>query len=374
MINIGAKNLSPVRNKEKIKMKKKIRIALIGSGGIAHSHLTGIDEYENAEVVIACDVNEEAAKKFAEKHGIENYTTDIDAVMADKAIDAVTIATPPAFHAPIALKALKAGKHVHTDKPFAMNAQEAEEVVNLAKEKGLIFMVGMNQRYTSEGQTAKQIVEAGTLGEVYHAKALWKRRNFIPGGVGGWFHNKKIAGGGAMLDIGVHLLDLCMYVIDNFKPVSVSGAVYTKFGPYGGLKPASTSEMVEPEFSVDDYSFALIKMENGSTIQLEATWAEFMEQKEYSNIELKGTDAGMNLRPMKLFKCGSEEGSYEIIEPKPFEGEGNIKKGRTYNWLEAIEGKAEVLCKPEQSLAIQKIIDAIYESSKTGREVIIDWS
>jgi len=354
-------------------MKKKIRIALIGSGGIAHSHLGGINEYKNAEVVIACDVNEEAAKKFAEKHDIKDYTTDIDAVMADKTIDAVTIATPPAFHAPIALKALKAGKHVHTDKPFAMNAQEAEEVVNLAKEKGLIFMVGMNQRYTSEGQTAKRIVEKGTLGEIYHAKALWKRRDLIPGGAGGWFHNKNIAGGGAMLDIGVHLLDLCMYVIDNFRPVSVSGAVYTKFGQYGGLKTTSKAAMVEPEFSVDDYSFALIKMENGSTIQLEATWAEFMEQKEYSNIELKGTDAGLNLRPMKLFKCG-KDGSYNVIEPASFEGKGNIKKGRTYNWLEAIDGKAEVLCKPEQSLAIQKIIDAIYESSKTGREVIIDWA
>lgn len=359
--------------KENKKMKKKkIRVALIGAGGIANSHMVDLKKYKNAEVVVACDVNEESARKFAAKHDIKVYTTDLDAVMADKTIDAVTIATPTAFHAPIALKALKAGKHVHTDKPFAMNAQEAEEVVNLAKEKGLVFMVGMNQRYTSEGQTAKKIVEKGTLGEIYHAKALWKRRNFIPGGAGGWFHNKDIAGGGAMLDIGVHLLDLCMYVIDNFKPVSVSGAVYTKFGQYGGLKTTSKAKMVEPEFSVDDYSFALIKMENGSTIQLEATWAEFMEQKEYSNIELKGTDGGLNLRPMKLFKC-AKDGSYQIIEPAPFAGKGNINKGRLYNWLEAIEGKTEVLCKPEQSLAIQKIIDAIYESSKTGREVIIDW-
>src|SRR5262249_49032881 len=154
---------------------------------------------------------EARAKKIADKYGAQAYASAKE-LFADRSIDAVYIATPNKFHVPLAKEALQAGKHVILEKPFAMNAVEAAEAIATAKAAGKVLTVGMNQRFTADSQKIKHLVEQGVLGEIYHAKASWMRRAGIPK-LGTWFGNHEMSGGGCLYDIGVHMLDLCLYTL-----------------------------------------------------------------------------------------------------------------------------------------------------------------
>ena len=198
------------------------------------------------------------------------------------------------------------------------------------------------------------------------------RRAGIPK-MGTWFCRKDQSGGGCLLDIGVHVIDLALYMMDNFDPVSVSGAVYTNFGNRGigeGGWGESDPDPNPAPFDVDDMATAQIKLRNGATLELNVAWACHEREPRY-NIELFGTDAGATINPTALFRDSAVEGEYEIVEPQGVPM--RVSHGeRSVNWIDAILGKAEQECKLEQSLAVQKIIDAIYESSSSGREVRID--
>jgi predicted dehydrogenase len=249
-----------------------------------------------------------------------------------------------------------------------MNAQEATRVVQEAKKARKVFMLGMNQRFPKEAQTIRVIAGRGDLGDIYHAKAYWMRRTGTPK-FGTWFCRKDMAGGGCMLDIGVHILDLCLYLMDNWQPVSVSGATYTKFGNRGlGEGGWGMSDRGKLVFDVDDFATALIKFRNGATLQLDASWALHQETRGQHNVELFGTEAGASVFPAKVFRFGKKIGEYEVVEPQ------NVKIpyphcNRFVNWIDVILGKDEPMATPVQSLTVQKVLDAIYKSSETGKEV-----
>ncbi len=346
-----------------------IKIAILGAGAIAPSHCIGIKAHEAAELVAVADSNRGRAEALAAQFNIPRIYDSVDEALSDNSIDAVSIALPTFLHAPTAAAALKAGKHVHSDKPFAMNQSEAMEVVAAAEAAGKLMTVGMNQRFTPEAQNIKACIERGELGEIYFAKAFWTRRSGIPS-FGTWFGDKKRSGGGALLDIGVHELDLCLSLLDNFKPLAVSGFSYTKLGNRGlGEGGWGNSEKGERIFDVDDLSGALIRLEGGATVQLEAAWARHQEARDHHNVELFGTEGGATVHPARVFRF--DDGGYRIIEPVAKELQ-YPHCNRFQNWIDAILGKAEVECKLEQSLAVQRIIDAIYESAASGREVRLD--
>jgi len=345
-----------------------LRVGVIGAGAISPNHCKSVLSYPGAELVAVADSHEGRAREVAEEHKIPRCYATVDAIIADRDLDAVTVALPTYLHARAAIAAFEAGKHVMLDKPFAMSTAEAMRVVEAANKAGKVLAVGMNQRFRRESQTVRTLVERGELGAIYFAKAYWCRRSGIPR-LGTWYGDKKRSGGGSLLDIGVHMLDLCLSLLGNFRPQAVSGAVYTRFGNRGlGEGTWGKSDREKIDFTSDDLAAALIKLEGGVTVALETSWARHQEPANANDVELFGADAGARVYPPKLFRYAKRPGEYEVVEPQGVPVR-YAHCDRIHNWLDAILGKDSLECKPEQSLAVQKILDGIYQSAESGREV-----
>jgi predicted dehydrogenase len=348
-----------------------VRFGFIGAGQIAYYAAEAVLRHPDARLVAIQDLHVERLKSLQKKHTLEFAHETVEELLANKSVDAVYIAVPNKFHIPLAIQALEAGKHVILEKPFAMNAAEAEQAIAKAKAAGLVLNVGMNQRFTADSQKIKQLVEEGALGDIYHAKAYWMRRSGIPK-LGTWFGSKAVAGGGSLYDIGVHMLDLCLYTIDNFKPVSVVGATYTKFGNRGlGEGGWGLSDASETTFDVDDFASAFIRFANGATVTLDTSWACHQAASNRDNVEIFGTEGGATVRPARLFRAGAgPSSSYEIID----ELKVALKmphQERFHNFINHLRGEEELCVTTHQALVVQKILDGIAESSRTGKEVRI---
>lgn len=349
-------------------MKKKdtFNVAVIGAGAIGVDHIRSFQQHPAASVIALAEVSPARGREAADQFNIPELVTDYRRLLRRTDIDVVSIALPNYLHAPVALAALRAGKHVMVDKPMATNARDAAKLVAAAKQKKLLLMVGQNNRFTPEVQTAKQLVTAGTLGEVYHAKTAWSRRSGIPR-IGSWFTRKKFAGGGCTYDIGVHALDRCLYLLGEFEAAAVSGQTYRQFGPRGRGDGSWGKSEIDPAkpFDVDDLSVALIKLRSGRTVLLEASWAAHQPQPDFNGTQLFGTEAGLLLPPLQLFRAGPTGYVTELVTTRT----DLVHPNRMVHFIDCVLGKAEPYVKPAESLAVQRILDAIYLSAKTGREV-----
>ena len=351
-----------------MRRKSPLNVAVVGAGAIGLNHIQSFQAHPSARVVALAETSPERGQEAASKFGIPDVYKDYTDLLTRADIDIISIALPNYLHASVGLDALRAGKHLMIDKPMATNAADAAKVIALAKRKKLHLMVGQNQRFTPETQTIKRLVDKGRLGEVYHAKARWMRRSGIPK-IGTWFTQKPLAGGGCTYDIGVHALDLALHLVDDFEPASVSGQTYTKFGNRGlgeGGWGKSERDPSKP-FDVDDMSMALIKMKSGRTVLLEATWAAHQPMNDEHSVQLFGTDGGATTNPAQFYR--KTKTGYVVEELQT--SASILTDNRMANFVDVVLGKAEPYVKPEQSLAVQKILDAIYKSSETGREVRI---
>jgi predicted dehydrogenase len=346
-----------------------VRFGFIGAGQIAHYAAEAVLRHPHAKLVAIQDPHLERRSTLQKKHALEHAHEAVEELLANQNVDAVYIAVPNKFHVPLAIQALEAGRHVILEKPFAMNASEAEAAINVARKAGLVLNLGMNQRFSADSQKIKQLVEDGVLGEIYHAKAIWRRRTGIPK-LGTWFGNKEIAGGGALYDIGVHMLDLCLWTINNFEPVSVVGATYTKFGNRGlGEGGWGLSDRVETKFDVDDFASAFLRFANGATVTLDTTWACHQGAGTIENVEVFGTEGGATLRPAKLFRGGrGGPSAYEIVDDLQVKLKMPHQE-RFHNFINHLRGEEELCVTPHQALVVQKILDGIAESNRTGKEV-----
>jgi len=351
-------------------MTAELRFGVLGAGQISRIGCQELKLHPLARVVAASDPHpERLAELAASLNGLRTFS-DNRALLDDPDVDAVFIATPNAFHAPLALAALAAGKHVIVEKPFATNANEARAVVELAARVGKVLSVGMNQRFRPDAQRVRELVRAGKLGHVYHGKAFWFRRAGIPK-LGTWFGKKSLAGGGALYDVGVHLLDLALFVMDRFEPVSVSGQTYRNFGHRGiGEGNWGLSDREHPEFDVDDGATALVRFADGATLTLDVSWAIHQKEADRMNVVVHGTEAGAGCYPGELYRFGAEPGAYETSTlaetPLPYP-----HANRFHNFIGAVRGTEPLCVLPAEALAVQRILDAIYESSRLGREVML---
>ncbi len=337
----------------------KVRMGVIGVG-MGRVFLRGLQNHPNAQVVAICDINEDRAKQIASEYNVPKIYKDYQDLLNDSEINAVGISTPNYLHAPMAIAAFEAGKHVLCEKPMATNAKEGEAMVQAAKKANKIFMMGFNNRFRGDTQLLKKYIENGDLGEIYYAKTGWIRRDGIPG-LGGWFTTKSQSGGGPLIDIGVHVLDLTLWLIGNPRPVSVMGCAYAKFGP---KKAAETGK----SYDVEDLAAGFIKLENGASLFLEASWAQYIEHDTFYST-ICGTEGGANLEPFKIFK--TINGAHADITPHFRQVNGHDREVQHFAEC-LLEGK-EPLATGEHGLHIMKILDAIYESTETGKSVDITW-
>ncbi len=348
--------------------KSSFNVAVLGAGAIGLDHIGSFKSHPDVKVAAVADTSSERARDAAAHYGIPLVTADYRELLARDDIDIVSIALPNYLHAPVALEALQAGKHVMLDKPMATNARDAAKLVATAKRRGLLLMVGQNNRFSPDVQTLKQLVLKGVLGDVYHAKTAWTRRSGIPR-IGSWFTQKKFAGGGSTYDIGVHALDRCLYLMGEFDAAAVSGQTYSKFGARGLGEGAWGKSEIDPKrpFDVEDVSVALIKLRSGRTVLLETSWAGHQPVADFNGTQLYGTEAGALMPNLTLFrKTENGYSSESVVTTTTL-----VNPNRMSHFVDCLLGKAEPYVKPAESLAVQKILDAIYQSSQTGREVRI---
>jgi predicted dehydrogenase len=354
---------------------KTFRVAFIGAGTIVQrAHIPGFKALPNVEPVAICDVNAERVAAVAAEHGIPAGYTDYEVMLREVKPDITVIATPNVFHKPMTLAALNAGSNVLCEKPLALTYEDAKEMLETAAAKGLILNVGTHYRYTPTTRAAKAHVDGGFLGEVYAARAVWQRRSGIPG-FGGWFTNKGLAGGGALLDIGIHALDRALYLMGYPKPVSVSGASFAKFGPRGVGLGGWGNETVEPianaKFDVDDLAWAFIRFENGAVMQFQVSWAANMPEE--SCAQLFGTDGGMLVtnNDLKLYKLmNGQEVNIDAVVP------GGYPSSYGYlmeQFIKRLNGDDSApIMTPEQALIAVQIVDGVMRSAASGQEVRFD--
>jgi predicted dehydrogenase len=277
-------------------------------------------------------------------------------MLKEAGIDAVSVCLPNFLHAPVSLDALRAGLHVICEKPPGMNAREARRMAAAAKAGGLTLQYALSQRFGGAARLAKDYIDKGELGEIYYGRAVYHRRRGIPLGTQSWFVNKKLSGGGALIDIGVHALDCAWWLMGTPRPVSVSGNTYQKFGhvvPKGA------------KFDVDDSGFGLIKFDNGAILVLECSWA--LNLPGNNAIQVAGTKGGAELNPMKIYM--ERDGIQLDVSPEV--PGADAFAGQTGHFIECIQKKKTPLMSGEQGVQLMQMLDAIYKSASSGKEVRI---
>lgn len=344
-----------------------LRFGLIGAGGIAEYTAREIGSHPYARITAIADPSATRAQTLADRFGAESLP-DARALLDRKDVDAVYIAVPNRLHAPLAQQALAAGKHVLLEKPFALTAAEAEATIAAAVGAGKTLMLGMNQRFDPAVQRARALAAAGALGPVYHARAYWRRRAGIPR-IGSWFTDRSQAGGGALLDIGVHVLDATLHILGNFRAVSVSGATFTRFGDRGlGDGSWGRSERASDRFDVDDFATAMLRMDDGTIIQLEAAWALHQPEEDERVIDLAGELAGLSVFSNRLYQVQAGQ-RLVTTEGVPDGALAFPHCSRVHHFVNVLQGRERPNVDLAETLAVQRILDAIYRSAASGREV-----
>ncbi len=357
----------------------KLKIGIIGCGGIAFGkHMPSLKKLSNAEMVAFCDIIPEKAEKAAKEFGIANAKvyTDYKDLLKDLSIDVVHVCTPNREHSFITVDSLEAGKHVMCEKPMAKTYAEAKEMLDAAKRTGKKLSIGYQNRYNPEAQYLKKCCENGELGEIYFAKAHALRRRAVP--TWGVFLNEEEQGGGPLIDIGTHALDLALWMMDNYKPKMVAGSSYRKLADQ--TETANAFGDWDPkEYTVEDSAFGFIKMENGATIFLESSWALNTLDVKEAKCSLCGTLGGADMEG-GLRINGIKNNKQYVEIPDLSAGGVAFYEGGTASpadleakyWIESIINDTDPLVLPEQAIVITQILEAIYKSAKTGTPVYFD--
>jgi predicted dehydrogenase len=349
-----------------MKQRTIFNVAVIGAGAIGQDHIASFQQHPSARVIALVETDPGRGRAAAAAYKIPDLCTDYRDVLRRADVHVVSIALPNYLHAPIALEALKAGKHVMLDKPMATDARDAARLAAEARRRRRLLMVGQNQRFTPAVQTLRQLVERGVLGEVYHARTQWLRRTGIPR-IGSWFTQRKFAGGGCTYDIGAHVLDQTLYLMGEFTAATVSGQTFAKFGPRGLGNGSWGCSEIDPRkiFDVEDVSVAFIRLRSGRTVQLETSWAGHQAESDLNGTQLYGTDAGATTNPLQLFHPSRRGYCVESIDPLP----PRVNPNRMVHFINVLLGREELHVPPAQSVWVQRILGAIYRSAATGREV-----
>lgn len=348
---------------------KRIKIGVIGLGSISDYHIRAYKAMPNVEVIALCTRNEASLAKAAKKYSVTKTYTDYDEMLKLSDLDGVSICTINKEHAKVAIGALNAGKHVLCEKPMALNAKEALAMEEAAIAAGKVLMIGFTRRFSREAEMLKSFMDEGQLGNIYYAKANYLRRAGFPGG---WFGSKELAGGGPLIDLGVHLIDLVRYLTNKPKAVRVTAVTYDQLGSRSNIVDKGGYKSVDPRntiYDVEDLAVALITFDNGMTLNLETSFSLNLKE-DRQKVELFGNRGGakldstlevyteLNNRLVDILPVGQKQLSFDELFQKEIA-----------HFIEAINKGKDVLETAKDGIEVMKIIDAIYLSAATGKEV-----
>lgn len=343
----------------------RLRVGVIGLGMGRH-HIAGYQTHPQAEVVAIADLDELRLKEIGDQYGVSRRYRSAEEMLRAEKLDIVSVATPNKFHAPLTIAALEAGCHVLCEKPMAMNASEARQMLEAAKRTGRRLMINFSYRFNEQSIALKRQVEAGVLGEVYFARTVWHRRRGFPH-FGGWFGQKALSGGGPLIDLGVHRLDLALWLMGYPKPVWVTGSTYNYIGSALAAERGCT-------FDVEDLAAGFITFENGASLVIEASWGANIREREFMETRLYGTKGGLvqhNIEETYKFEAElylERDGSQFDTKLHPV---SQPPRNAMYHFVEAIVKGEPHTATGEEGLIVMEILDAIYQSAALRQPVRI---
>ena len=328
-------------------------IGIIGLG-IGYGHARGYAQYKGCDLVAVCDIDEAKLERVGRELSVPGLYNDHRELLADPAVEGVLVALPNYLHKPITVDALRAGVHVLVEKPMATTPEECQEMIDAAKAARRVLMVGLNNRFRTDTQMVKKAIDRGEIGKVYHAQTGWLRRRGMPGG---WFREVDKSGGGPLIDLGVHMLDVTLYLMGWPKPVSVSGSVYRECS----------------SFSVEDMAVAYIRLEGNRSLVLETSWESnppHIGGNESQYVHLYGSKGGAQLAPPHLHKR-LPSGVVDVSIDHAGWHKGRRAGGLAETFVRAVRTGVQPSPDGEEGKLITALLCAIYESGRTGREVVL---
>jgi predicted dehydrogenase len=367
-------------------VSQRVNVGIVGLGWPGERHAEAISASPLGTVYAACDVNVERLKTFADLFGLKRVFTRFDEMLLDPDLAAVVISLPNSLHYPFSLKALRAGKHVLCEKPPTMNAQQMRMLHEEARNGGLIYYFGRQMRFSPAMQTAKRVIAERRLGEIYFAETMWVRSRGTPTGIDGWFTDRSKAGGGAVIDLGVHAIDAAWYLMGTPQPRSISAQTYQKF-----------PQLVESKvFDVEDNAYGMIRFENSATMLFKVCWAANLTDEiplspkrgrsllSTTVYGPKGTlkvtdvfniDATICPSPLALYE--DKQGTLVKINLPVHDLRGDPLRAYEFaeqdkNFLRCIRGEESAVNSSSQAIQLMEIVDAIYRSSQLGKEVAVN--
>ncbi|TDF96175.1 Gfo/Idh/MocA family protein [Paenibacillus piri] len=348
----------------------KVKVGVIGAGSISNVHLTAYAANPDVELVAVCDLNAERAGNKAEQYGAAKTYTDYRELLADPEIEAVSVCTWNNTHADISIAALEAGKHVLCEKPLCKTVAEAERVREAVRRTGKLLQIGYVRRFGQNVQTLRKFIDAGELGEIYYAKASCLRRLGNPGG---WFADSERSGGGPLIDLGVHVIDLCWYMMGKPKVKSVSGNTYRKLSNRAHIENLSFYKAADYNAElndVEDLANALIRFENGASLFVDVSFTLHAKKDELS-VKIYGENGGAEIEP-ELHIITEKHQTILNVTPQIDQPTFNFQAGfdaEIAHFVQCCQGKAEVLSPVEDGVEMLKILCGIYESAAEGKEI-----
>ena len=354
---------------------REVKVGIVGCGGIANGkHLPAIKNLGNVKIIAFCDIVKERAEKAAKEFGEDGarvYSDYNEMLQKEGAeMEVVHVLTPNSSHSPIAVAALESGRHVMCEKPMAKDVAGAKTMLEAAKKTGKILSIGYQNRYSPEALYLKKLCQAGELGEVYYAEALALRRRAVP--TWGVFLDAEAQGGGPLIDIGTHALDLTLWLMNNYEPQMVVGSVYRKLGDKENSANA-WGPWDPKEFTVEDSAFGFIRFKNGATVVLKSSWALNILDFKEANCVLCGDKAGADM--LDGLRINGEKLSQTYVT-KPDLAAGGVafyegastkpSDVEAYTFYSAVLDGKDLVVTPEQAIKVTEILAAIYESNENG--------
>ncbi|NLW50587.1 MAG: Gfo/Idh/MocA family oxidoreductase [Candidatus Brocadiaceae bacterium] len=346
--------------------KKTVKVGVIGTGGIATVQAKSLSKLEGVEIVAGCDIDPEHLKTFCDTYGVEKRFEDYNDLVRLPELDAVTVCTPNYVHKDPTIAALKAGKHTMVEKPMAMNAAEAQAMIDAETGSGKTLTMGFQFRLRPDAQALKRFANDGRLGKVLFVRCQALRRRGIPSW--GVFGQKHLQGGGPLIDIGVHIIECAHFLMGEPRPVAASAQTYTYLGNKKPVTDAPWGNWDWETYTVEDLAVGMIRFENGAVMSIESSFVAHIKENVFT-CQLMGEKGGCLLTPTELYT--DDAGVMVDIEPS-YVGKWDSMDRKISDWIGRVRGEVETQCPSNAGLMVQKILDGLYASAEAGREVAID--